>query len=143
MKKIEVLYKKEYVGRIIFVIKYLDKVTFVYKSSGFSGTGHCGDIIPFMYLNNYRSVRGPMIGYIWKEYYFGGRYISHDKNFTGSIKIFLDELKVLLEDEVSTQTEEECNIIVNSKDFISLINEINLNLKKFEKQYGLLDYSLV
>ena len=142
MRKFEILYKQEYIGRIIFAIKIQDKITFVYKSSGFSGTGHGGDIIPFMYLNTRRTISSPIIGYIWKEYLVNGRYQSHSKNFYGKEKEFLLELKEFLKDEVITQTEQEMEAILESPEFPVFVTEINEDLRNLEKEYGLFDYGM-
>ena len=143
IEDLEVLYSKEYIGRIIFVIKYKDKITFVYKSSGLSGTGHGGDIIPFMYLNTRRTIRGPMFGYIWKEYFKGNKYRTHEKDFCNKDKMFLDTIKELVKEYKATQTIEEMEAFIDTKEFKDLVNEINTNLKAYEEKYGLLDYDLI
>lgn len=143
MRKLEVLYKQEYIGRIIFAIRVQDEVTFVYKSSGLSGTGHGGDIIPFMYLNTHRTISSPMIGYIWKEYLVNERYQRHSKNFYGKEKEFLLELKEFLKDEQITQTVKEMEETLESPEFPTFVREINENLRNLEKEYKLFDYSNV
>lgn len=143
IEDLKVLYSREYIGRIIFVIKYKDKITFVYKSSGFSRTGHGGEIIPFMYLNTRRTIRGPMIGYIWKEYFKGNKYRPHEKDFCNKDKMFLDTIKELVKEYKVTQTIEEMNKLLESDDFIDLVNEINSHLRTYEHEYGLLDYDLI
>lgn len=143
IEDLKVLYSREYIGRIIFVIKYKDKITFVYKSSGFSRTGHGGEIIPFMYLNTRKTVRGPMFGYIWKEYFKGNKYRPHEKDFCNKDKMFLDAIKELVKEYKVTQTIEEMNKLLESDDFIDLVNEINSHLRTYEHEYGLLDYDLI
>lgn len=138
--EIEVLYKQEYVGRIIYAIKYKDKVTFVYKRSGFNNPNSVGEIVPFMYLNARRTIRGPVFGYIFKEYLRNGRYIEHRKNFYAKEEMFLKEIAEIVANDKITQTPEEMDEFVESSEFKILVNEINDNLRHFEKEFGLLDY---
>lgn len=140
-KNIEVLYKQEYVGRIIYAIKYKDKVTFVYKRSGFNNPNSVGEIVPFMYLNTRRTVRGPVFGYLFKEYFRNGRYIEHNKVFYSKEEMFLKEIAEIVANDKITQTPEEMDEFVESSEFKVLVNEINDNLRHFEKEFGLLDYS--
>lgn len=136
----KIIYSKEYVGRIIFIIKYKEKYTFVYKSSGFSNTGHTNEIIPFMFLNTRKSIRGPIVGYIFKEYYYNDKYKSHYKTFIDNEKIFLDTIKELVADYKVTQTIEEIDNFIETKEFTNLVNKINLELKKYFNIKTLLDY---
>lgn len=139
--KFEILYKKDYVGRIIFVIKYQNKITFVYKSSGLSGTGHKNDIIPFIYLNSRVAINQPILGYINKYYFKDGKITQHYKTFFGKEKEFLEDLKLFLKDEVNNETSEDITELINSNKFKDVVNEINGELLKLSKEYEFLDYN--
>lgn len=76
----KLLYKQEYVERVLFVLEHKGKAIQVYRSSGLSGTGHDGNIIPFSSLQSERPrLRGTDIGYIYKEMFYDGKWISHHK----------------------------------------------------------------
>jgi hypothetical protein len=135
----KLLYKTEYVERVIFVIEHKGKVIFVYRSSGLSGTGYIGNILPFMYLNDRNTISSTM-GYIFKEMRYNGRYQSHYKEvsrFEG-LSEKMNQIKEFLKDETAEVafTFEE-GIIWG--DFKKFIQGINKELSKLEKQYGLFD----
>lgn len=91
---IKVLYSTHYYGRDIFLLDINGFWTTVYRSSGLSGTGHGGNIIPFLWLNTRESIRTP-VGYIFKEFAFNQKFITHDKSFYeyGKVEDFLEHLK--------------------------------------------------
>ena len=74
---LELLYQKHYFGRDMFLLKYNDKVIKCYRSSGLSGTGHKGRILPYSRLNIKDTYA--CSGYIFKEMYYNNRWINHNK----------------------------------------------------------------
>lgn len=62
-------YQRHYYCRDIFIIEEDSKYILVYRSSGNSGTGHEGDIIPFSGLNSERRDWKVTPGYLFKEYW--------------------------------------------------------------------------
>lgn len=138
----KVLYKKEYMERIIYAIEINEKLTFVYKSSGLSGTGHGGNILPFMYLNSENRFSGPILGYIWKEFRYENNYFSHRKKmdkFEG-VQEKLDTIKKFLIAQDEFTADVESPEIENTEEFRAYINEINAKLKIFEEQFEWFDY---
>jgi len=95
-----VLYAKEYVKRTLFILKHKEKFILCYRSSGESGTGHKGQILPFSGLNlSSRGIRSEPVGYIFKEMFYNGEWVYHGKelqDFEGleeqmqDLKEFLD-----------------------------------------------------
>jgi hypothetical protein len=135
----KVLYAKEYIKRVIYVIEDENKVTVVYRSSGLSGTGHEGKIIPFYGINTDDTFKSP--GYINKLIYFGGRFIPHRKEFAQSekVKIYLDILEEFTEDlTVNTLPQTEVNSI---KELIELADNINKEIAEVIKDKEFIDYS--
>ena len=123
----KVLYSREYLGRVLYVIEDDNKVFCAYRSSGLSGTGHKDSIIPFMYLNIRDPWQSP--GYINKLIYFGARYIKHQKDFTRQPKIkkYLETVQELTKDltvDTLPNTEVEC-----VKDILDLAKEINTEIR--------------
>jgi len=138
----KILYKKEYFERILYAIKIDDKVTFVYKSSGLSGTGHGENILPFMYLNSENRFSGPILGYIWKEMRYDNNYRTHKKkldNFEG-----LEEKLAIIKKFIIAQNAFEAEVtspdIEDTKKFKEYIAEINANLLRFENKFEWFDY---
>lgn len=77
----KILLAQEYVNRILFVLEHQGKYIQVYRSSGLSGTGHNGKILPFAGLNTEKPrFRGEPLGYIWKEMFYDKKWVSHYKN---------------------------------------------------------------
>lgn len=78
----KILYSHKYVERDLFVIDVDGKQTKVYRSSGFSGTGHGGMIFPFTKLKETlrRGLADYEIGYIYKTMLLGGREWYCGKN---------------------------------------------------------------
>jgi len=79
---VKVLFKQHYFGRLLFVIEIKDEIVMVYKSSGLSGTGHGGQILPFIYINapSSRQSLRDQPGYIYKEMWYDNKFRHHDKN---------------------------------------------------------------
>lgn len=103
-------YKKHYYGRDIFIIEEDSKYILVYRSSGNSGTGHDGDIIPFSGLNAYKQDWKTTPGYIYKEYWNGTRWVQHRKDFGGTQKEYLLRIKEFVKDyfpEITEESEDE------------------------------------
>lgn len=67
----KVLYKTEYCKRILYVLQIGDKYTTVYLSSGLSGTGHGGTLLPFKNLCTHFTFNYP-VGYINKTMFYDG-----------------------------------------------------------------------
>lgn len=97
-------YTRHYYGRDIFIIEEDNKYILVYRSSGRSGTGHYGDIIPFSSLNSEKRDWKTTPGYIYKEYWNGVHWKSHDKDFKGVQKQFLDKIKEFVKDTFPEKT---------------------------------------
>jgi hypothetical protein len=102
--EIKVLDSIEYIGRDLFVLEVNGKYLNVYRSSGLSGTGHGGEILPFSRLKETESMsfRDNVPGYIYKEMFFGGYWTNHYKDvwmfprvgeFMEILKSFLKEIK--------------------------------------------------
>ena len=70
---------QEFVRRALYVIEHDGKYIQVYRSSGLSGTGHGGQLIPFSCIDEGRGLRSNP-GYIYKEMFYGGRFVSHHKD---------------------------------------------------------------
>lgn len=85
-----------YAERELYVLDIDGKRTMVYKSSGLSGTGHGGEYIPFMYLCEGQGLDRIRYspGYIYKEFYYDGKYLSHRKELDRYVGVveFLDTL---------------------------------------------------
>lgn len=47
----KLLYSTHYIGRDLFIVEIDNKLLKCYRSSGLSGTGHGGEILPFSGLN--------------------------------------------------------------------------------------------
>jgi len=85
MLQLNILYSKEYVGRVLYVLQlpaYTNKVITCYLSSGLSGTGHGGQILPFSALNTSQRLSAPIVGYIYKEMYYNKRWVNHKKRLS-------------------------------------------------------------
>ena len=101
-----IAYQRHYYDRDIFIIEEDSKYILVYRSSGNSGTGHGGDIIPFSCLNSCQQDWKTTPGYIFKEYWNGTRWVSHRKDFQGSQKDYLLRIKEFVKDTYPDRTEE-------------------------------------
>lgn len=78
----QVLLAQEYIHRVLFVLEHNGQYINVYRSSGLSGTGHAGQILPFssLALPSYESYRRSNVGYIYKEMFYKDRWINHGKD---------------------------------------------------------------
>ena len=132
---LKVLYSKHYIKRDLFIIKVDTKVVMVYRSSGLSGTGHGGDIIPFMYLNDRYSM-GISPGYIYKYMWYNNKECTHKKSFCGGIKLFLDNIGELVKD-IHPEPHKE---ITTVDELLDLAKEINTELRSIIVQNELFDF---
>ena len=104
----EILYKKNYMMRDLYVIKHEGKYLMVYRSSGLN-EGRAGRILPFEMLAapQRATISAETPGYIFKEFFFDGMYRNHRKEphkFGLGITEFLIELEGYLEDKVKGGT---------------------------------------
>lgn len=123
----EVLYSAQYIGRDMFLIEHKDKVIKCYRSSGLSGTGHGGLILPYSGLNTGEHLYTTP-GYIFKEMYYGGKWVNHRKEpqrFNGVSKI-LEEITELVKD---VKPEDDLEI-TNVKDLLELALKIEADMKE-------------
>lgn len=122
--KPKVVYGKHYFGRELFVIKLGDKYTMVYKSSGLSGTGHKGNIIPFSFLADSENSCNP--GWISKYMLYNRQYVPHRKAyFPEDVTKLLGYLESELKD-YEVEVEEQ-----DMKDIIRIASDINSEMCKF------------
>lgn len=122
--KPKVVYSKHYFGRNLFVVKLGDKYTMVYRSSGLSGTGHEGNIIPFSYLDANKNSYNP--GWICKYMLYNKQHIPHRKTyFTEDVARLLAYLEIELKEHIAEAEEQE------EKDVINIASNINDEITKF------------
>ena len=149
----KILYMQEYIERHLFVIEHEGKTFNVYRSSGLSGTGHEGLILPFSGLNTEtRGIRALFPGYIFKEMYYNGMWVNHRKQLhyypevLENMKILKDFLKNSIPDTEITldnfSSNEEGKEVFNWKLFLNYVEETKDNLKKYNKKPFDLKYSL-
>jgi hypothetical protein len=138
----KILYQKNYVGRVLFLIlhKPTNKILSLFRSSGLSGTGHKGEILPFMFLNERVSIRGEVLGYIFKQMLYKGYYLEHYKEITKDIIQFLNPIKEFVQDFRDERTIEELNHFMDKEFTIEYVKEINTELRDIIKEYKLFDY---
>ena len=138
----KILYQHNYVGRVLFLIlhKPTNKILSLYKSSGYSGTGHKGELIPFLFLNERVSIRGEVLGYISKEMLYNGRYLEPFKAMNEDIIQFLNPIKEFVRDFRDERTIEELNHFMDKEFTIEYVKEINTELRDIIKEYKLFDY---
>ena len=138
----KILYKHNYVGRVLFLIlhKPTNKILSLYKSSGYSGTGHKDEILPFMFLNERVSIRGEVLGYIYKQMLYKDNYINHYKELTEDIIQFLNPIKEFVQEFRDERTIEELNHFMDKEFTIEYVRGINTELRKIIKEYKLFDY---
>ena len=130
----KVLYAKEYMYRVLFVIEREGKVINCYRSSGLSGTGHKGIILPFSGLEDkVRLSSNP--GYIYKEMFFCGRYIDHYKDLSRypDIEKIMSEIQELTKDIKPEPT--EINSTLELAKFAKQINKEMTKVTKDKQSY--------
>ena len=138
----KILYKRNYVGRFLFLIlhKHTNKILPLYKSSGYSGSNHKGEILPFMFLNERVSLRDEPLGYIYKQMLYNGYYINHYKDMPKDIIQFLNPIKEFIQEVRDERTIEELNLFMDKEFTIEYVRGINTELRNIIKEYKLFDY---
>lgn len=138
----KILYQHNYVGRVLFLILYkpTNKILSLYKSSGYSGSGHKDELLPFMFLNERVTVRGEVLGYIFKQMFYKGYYIEHYKDMNEDILQFLNPIKEFVQEFKDERTIEELNHFMDEEFTIEYVKEINTELRDIIKGYKLFDY---
>jgi hypothetical protein len=138
----KILYQYNYVGRVLFLIlhKPTNKILSLYKSSGYSGSGHKDEIIPFLFLNERVSIRGEVLGYISKEMLYNGRYLEPFKAMNEDTIQFLNPIKEFVQEFRDERTIEELNHFMDKEFTIEYVKEINTELRDIIKEYKLFDY---
>ena len=141
----KIIYSKRYVKRDIFLIEYQGKVLMVYRSSGLSGTGHGGELLPFFYLEEKNRIN-VTIGYIYKEMVYKEKLMNHRKELYAYPKVLelMNEIKDFVKDieleedplEKEIFKEGNKNFFEEFEKYISLINaEMALAIKKNELSF--------
>ena len=138
----KILYKHNYIGRVLFLVlhKNTNKILPLYKSSGYSGTGHKDELLPFMFLNERFSIRGEPLGYIYKQMFYNGYYIEHYKDISKDIIQFLNPIKEFVQEFRDERTLEELNHFMDKEFTIEYVRGINAKLRNIIKEYKLFDY---
>ena len=138
----KILYQHNYVGRVLFLIlhKPTNKILSLYRSSGYSGTGQKGELIPFLFLNERVTVRGEILGYIYKQMLYKGYYIKHYKDISKDTIQFLNPIKEFVQEFRDERTIEELNHFMDEEFTIEYVREINTELRDIIKRYKLFDY---
>ena len=118
--------------RDLYVILYKDKYLMVYRSSGLNA-GRKGRILPFEMLAEPEraTISAETPGYIFKEFFFDGRFVNHRKEpykFGPGIAEFLLELEEYLEDKDTEFVPYEH--IESYKELLPIAHEINIELNK-------------
>ena len=138
----KILYQHNYVGRVLFLIlhKPTNKILSLYRSSGFSMTGHKGELIPFLFLNERVSIRGEVLGHISKEMLYKDYYLDYYKQIDKDTIQFLNPIKEFVQEFRDERTIEELNHFMDEKFTIEYVKEINTELRDIIKRYKLFDY---
>ena len=133
----KILYQHNYIGRVLFLIlhKPTSKVLSLYRSSGYSGSNHKGELIPFLFLNERVSIRGEVLGYIYKQMFYTGYYIEHYKDINRDIIQFLNPIKEFVQEFRDGRTIEELNHFMDKEFTIEYVRGINTELRKIIKEY--------
>ena len=140
----KLLYMQEYVERHFYVIEHKGKFIQVYRSSGYSGTGHAGLLIPFSGLDEGRGLRSHP-GYIYKEMFYNGRWINHKKDihYYDNVVENMDKIEKFLGDlkpETTTPIESFLNEAgTDYKDYKGFVNYIKQTIKNLQKARGNLE----
>ena len=131
-KDVNVVYKTDYFGRYLYLLEIDGKIAQVYRSSGFSGTGHKGKFLPFLGLSD-RETFSQCLGYIFKEMFYNGGYLGHYKDVSWSDEItdFLDQLPLFLKDE-SAEIPNDISVDDFAKQVATTIAEMQIIKNKYE-----------
>jgi hypothetical protein len=133
----KLLYSAEYVGRAMFLIEYKEAVIKCYRSSGLSGTGHGGLIIPYSSLNTGHLYTTP--GYIFKEMFYHDKWQNHRKEpqrFDG-VQEILEKITELVKDEYPEEFQ-----IESVKDILERANKIEDDMNKIINDNSYMFYDL-
>lgn len=127
-KQIKIRYSKYYFGRDVFLLEINNKFLMVYRSSGKSGTGHGGEILPFMFLISEPRFR-EIPGFINKDMYYNSEFISHRKNLKSfpEAQELMNYLKEYLKDvysEVIEVPHSRENVLKEAREINESIREI-------------------
>ena len=139
----KVLYAKSYIGRELYVIEKDSKYLMVYASSGMN-PGRKGRIIPFNFLsvpNRQTTSRGTP-GYIFKEYYYQGRFQSHFKD-PGRDNETVQKFLLDLEEFISAHAPKEIPYthLRTSEDILKIAEPINADLVRITEGVEPFDWS--
>lgn len=130
----KVIFKKHYIFRDIFVIEIDNKIIQCYRSSGLSGTGHGGEIIPFNGLMTETKGLDAYIyspGYIYKEMYYNKMWIHHKKQIYKypSVEKKMNEIKELVKDIHPRKHKE----VTTVKELLRVAKRIQKDLRKISE----------
>lgn len=143
---VEILYKKYYVERELYVLKINGKNTMVYKSSGLAGHNSRGKILPFYWLNEerVRRISAKPLGYLFKEYKFNNElksiYSKDYDSFPGNMPYVLRYLENMLS-KVHLEPDMVSRDKIEDDEFQNIVKDINKDLSIFfEKKEDILDW---
>ena len=130
----KLLYAQEYIDRVLFVVEHDGQYINVYRSSGLSGTGHAGQLLPFQELTPPRpSIYGlpTNTGYIEKHMFFAGTWRYHHKDLSRYpvVQQTMDILKDFLKD-VTPATTFVLDENMSIPDWDAYVNATNTALRK-------------
>lgn len=139
----EVLYSRNYIERDLYVLEYQGKYLMVYRSSGLNA-GRKGRFLPFCFLSEASrpTIGSEVPGYIYKEFYFGGKFISHSKNpqrMGQNIGPFLEKIEEDLKNNFPEKV--PYGHIKTYKDLRPVAIEINTELREAIEGLEPLDWS--
>lgn len=128
----KVIYSTNYVLRDLYVLLYKGKYLMVYRSSGLN-EGRAGRFLPFDMLGDppRATMSSVTPGYIYKEFYFDGRFINHRKEphrLSPAIGPFLLEIEEFLADKIPPEVPHKH--IKSYKDLLTIARPINVELNK-------------
>ena len=133
----KILYKAHYIGRDIFIIEKDNKFVKVYRSSGLSGTGHSGQILPFSGLNDSINDFRCTPGYIYKEMFYFSRWVHHRKEIYKypEVEVFMKEIQEFVKD-IHPRKHKEVKTV---NDILKIAKRINKAMDKTIQDRELLD----
>lgn len=140
----EVLYSKNYIQRDLYALEYKNKYILVYRSSGLNA-GRAGRFLPFNMLAEptRATMSGPVPGYIYKDFYFKGRFRTHQKQpqkYAPGIAEFLLEIEDFLSDKVPTEI--DYSYITNYAQIMPIAEAINIELNEAIQNLEPFDWSI-
>lgn len=140
----KLLYQKIYFGRVLFIIldKKSNKILLLYKSSGFSRTGHKDKLLPFFLLNSRITINGEPLGYIYKVMLSNGKFETHYKFLLGKIVEFLKPINEFVKDIKDNRSIDEVEKDLEENLSIDFVKQINSEIREIVQNYELFDYEL-